>query len=64
MVAIIAVVIMVITGILFLVLPEDKLVKKDKLKPDENFEQLVKNNRRYGWLMLGLAAFFFWINIL
>ena len=64
MISIILVVIMLFCGVLCLVLPEDKLVNKDKLKPDQSFEEAVKSNRKYGIIMIGIAIVFFFINVL
>lgn len=64
MISMIFAVVMLICGVLFLVLPEEKLVDKNKLKPDQSFEQAVKQNRRYGIIIIVVAVILFFVNVI
>ena len=58
----VCIVIMVVGGIAYLLLPSDKLVKQDKLKNGETMEGATKRIRKSGILYLVLGAFFFLTN--
>lgn len=64
MISIVLAVVMLICGVLFLVLPEDKLVDKNKLKSNQSFEQAVKQNRRYGTIIIVIAVILFFVNVI
>ena len=49
---------MLICGILLLVLPEDKLVNKEKLKPNQDPIQAVKQTRNSGIIFIIIAIVF------
>ena len=58
---IICVIILVIGGIAYLVLPAEKIVKKEKLKDGETFEEATKKARKSGilYIVLGILLFLF-----
>ena len=49
---------MLICGILLLVLPEDKLVNKEKIKPNQDPVQVVKQTRNSGIILIIVAIVF------
>ena len=59
LIMIVCIIVMVGSGIAYLILPADKLVKQDKLKNGETFEDATKRIRKSGILYLVLGAFFF-----
>ena len=61
MIKILLIAVMVVCGLLSLLLPEDKLVNKDKLKPNQDAKQVAKQTRTMGIIFVGLAILFFFI---
>lgn len=59
MIMLVCIIVMVGSGLAYLILPADKLVKQDKLKNGETFEAATKRIRKSGILYLVLGAFFF-----
>ena len=53
--------VLLICGLLLLVIPEDKLVNKNKLKPNQDTKQVAKQTRTMGIIFIGLAVLFFFI---
>lgn len=58
------IIIMAVGGIAYLMLPADKVVKKDKLKEGETMEDAVKKARKNGVLYLVLAFLLFLFNFI
>lgn len=59
MIMIVCIIVMVGSGLAYLILPADKLVKQDKIKNGETFEDAAKKIRKSGILYLVLGVFFF-----
>lgn len=59
---IVCIIITAVGGIFYLILPADKLVKKDKLKNGETMEDATKKVRRGGVLYLVFAFLLFLFN--
>lgn len=59
LVYLICIIIMIIAGIAYLVLPANKLIKESKLKEGETLESAIKKMRKYGVFYLILAGLFF-----
>ena len=53
--------VLLICGILELVLPKEKLVNKEKLKEEQDFHKLVKQNRTMGIVFICIAVILFFI---
>ena len=58
---VLCIIIMVVSGIAYFLLPADKLVKQDKLKNGETMEEATKRIRKSGmfYLIFGTLLFFF-----
>ena len=58
---VVCIIIMVIGGIAYLLLPSDKLVKQDKLKNGETYEDATKRIRKSGifYIIFGALLFLF-----
>ena len=59
LIMIVCIIIMGIGGILYLVLPSDKLVKEEKLKNGETIEEATKRVRKSGIIYIVLSILFF-----
>ena len=61
MIMIVCIIIMVVSGIAYLLLPSDKLVKQDKLKNGETMEEATKRIRKSGifYIIFGALLFLF-----
>lgn len=59
LIMIVCIVVLVGSGLAYLLLPADKLIKQDKLKNGETFEDATKRIRKSGIFYLVLGAFFF-----
>lgn len=61
MIMIVCIIIMVVSGLAYLLLPYDKLVKQDKLKNEETMEEATKKIRKSGifYLVFGVLLFLF-----
>lgn len=55
----ICIIILIGTGLAFLLLPADKLVKQENLKNGETFEDATKKIRKSGIISLALGVLFF-----
>lgn len=64
MILIVCIIIMAIGGISYLILPADKLVKKDKLKNGETMDDATKKARKNGILYLVIAFLLFLFNFI
>lgn len=64
MILIVCIIIMAISGISYLILPANKLVKKDKLKNGETMEDATKKVRKNGILYLVIAFLLFLFNFI
>lgn len=61
---IVCIIIMAGSGIAYLILPADKLVKQDKLKPGETMEDATKRIRKSGIYFLVFAGLLFLFNFI
>lgn len=61
MIMIVCIIIMVVSGLAYLLLPSDKLVKQDKLKNGETMEEATKRIRKSGifYIIFGALLFLF-----
>lgn len=62
LIMIVCIIVMVGSGLAYLILPADKLVKQDKLKNGETFEDATKRIRKSGILYLALGGLFFLVH--
>ena len=62
LIMIICIIITGIGGISYLILPPEKLVKKENLKNGETMEDATKRIRKNGYLYLGIALLLFLTN--
>lgn len=62
LIMIICIIITGIGGISYLILPTDKLVKKENLKNGETMEDAAKKIRKSGYLYIGIAILLFLTN--
>ena len=62
LIMIVCIIITGIGGISYLILPTDKLVKKENLKNGETMEDAAKKIRKSGYLYIGIAILLFLTN--
>lgn len=62
LIMIVCIIITGIGGISYLILPTDKLVKKENLKNGETMEDAAKRIRKSGYLYIGIAILLFLTN--
>lgn len=58
MIKILVIITLIICGLLSLLLPEDKLVNKEKLNPNQDSAQIVKQTRKMGIILIIGAILF------
>lgn len=61
LILVICIIIMIIGGITYLILPPEKLVKQTKLKEGETLEIATQRMRKFGifYIIFGVLLFFF-----